>query len=186
MIDVYNKRCPNCVDWPDSQLANRKYRNYCARCFQRLFPKDPLSSTIRCKTKELIVRDFLNENYPDFIHDRAITTPDCSCLRRIDHRALIEDTLLCIETDENQHKGYNREDEEKRYHDVHITWGVGKVIWIRFNPDAYIVNSKKKNPHISTRLRELAKQIDHHTSRIKNNDNTDLVEIHFIYFDESN
>jgi hypothetical protein len=183
MIDIVTARCPNCVDWPDSAVANRKYRNYCARCFQRLFPNDPLTFGIQCKTKEIAVRDFLNANYSGFVHDRAITTPDCSCLRRIDHRKLIDDTLLCIETDENQHKSYNKEDEEKRYNDIHITWGVGKVIWIRFNPDSYRVKNVKKNPHISTRLRALAKEIDHHVSRIENDENTNLVEIHLMYYD---
>jgi hypothetical protein len=138
---------------------------------------------MRTKSKEIIVRDFLNLNFEGFIHDRSITTPDCSCLRRIDHRKLVEDTLLCIETDESQHKSYNRDDELKRYHDVHINWGVGKVVWIRFNPDMYKIGNMRKNPQMATRLTALRKEIERQIIRIENGENGDLVEIHYMYYD---
>jgi hypothetical protein len=184
MVDLKSKMCLNCKDTPYPTTANRNYKGYCAHCFQHLFPKDPLSCCIRSKSKEIIVRDFLNLNFEGFIHDRSITTPDCSCLRRIDHRKLIGDTLLCIETDENQHKGYNKEDELKRYHDVHINWGVGKVVWIRFNPDPYRVDSIRKNPLISTRLVSLQVEIERQMKRIEKGKNNDLVEMCFMYYDE--
>ena len=42
---------------------------------------------------------------------------NCTVRRRIDHRNLINGTLLVIETDENQHKSYNQIDEETQYDD---------------------------------------------------------------------
>jgi hypothetical protein len=183
MEDLKTKKCPNCSLWTDPHKANKKYKGYCARCFQRLFPTDPLASTIRCKTKELMVRDYLNNNFKDFIHDTYLTTPHCDCLRRIDHRTLIEGTLLCVETDENQHKYYDKNDEEKRYNDVHISWGVGKVVWIRFNPDPFVINGKKCNPHMSTRLWRLGKEINRHIDRIQRGKNERIIEMHFLYYD---
>ena len=38
--------------------ANKKYKGYCATCFQNLFPLDPLTLQIRSKTKEIAVKDF--------------------------------------------------------------------------------------------------------------------------------
>jgi hypothetical protein len=39
---------------------------------------------------------------------------------------------LCIETDENQHKTYSKEDEEARYHDLFMAFG-GKFILIIYS-----------------------------------------------------
>ena len=159
MIDVKNAKCKN--DGCPS-IANKKYKNYCSYCFQHLFPLDPLTFQIRCKTKELAVRDFINANYEGFNHDKILEYGGCDCLtrRRIDHRKLIGNTLLCIETDENQHKSYSKQDEETRYNDLLVNFTC-KYIIIRFNPDSYI-NKKgtKTNPYISERLKILKTEID--------------------------
>ena len=72
---------------------------------------------LRQKGPETKVRNFLNEQYEGFIHDHPIYTGNCDCThrRRIDHRKLVENTLLCVETDENSHKSYNKTDEKDRY-----------------------------------------------------------------------
>jgi hypothetical protein len=58
-----------------------------------------------------------------------------------------------------------------------------KFIFIRFNPDAYInEKGKKVNPEISTRLRELEKEIKKQIERINNEDNDDLLEIKHLYY----
>lgn len=182
MIDVKNPRCKN-EGCPS--VANKKYKNYCAYCFQNLFPLDPLTFQIRCKTKELAVRDFINANYEGFNHDKILEYGGCDCLtrRRIDHRKLIGNTLLCVETDENQHKSYSKEDEEARYNDLLVNFTC-KYIIIRFNPDSY-VNKKdvKSNPYISARLGDLKKEIDKQIIRIENNENSELLEVIYLYYD---
>ena len=45
-------------------------------------------------------------------------------------------------------------------------------------------NGKNKNPLISTRLLALQNQMDKQISRIENNENTDLIEVIYMYFDE--
>ena len=52
-----------------------------------------------------MVRDRINQEFEGFYHDKPLWTNDCDCThrRRIDHRKLIGNTLLAIETDENQH-----------------------------------------------------------------------------------
>ena len=185
MIDVKNKRCKG-QDGLCTVRANPKYKGYCGFCFSHTFPKDPLTFQIRCKTKEIAVRDFINSNYEGFVHDKPLHTHNCECThrRRIDHRILINDTMLCIETDEFQHKGYDKDDEEIRYNDLYMMHG-GKWIYIRFNPDKYKdKNGTTRNPAIGTRLRKLQQEIDKQLDRINNSKNTELLEIIKLYYNE--
>ena len=167
------------------QQGNPKYKGYCTHCFANLFPKDPLTFQIRSKTKEIAVRDFINANFEGFCHDKPIYTDhcDCSIKRRIDHRKLIGNTMLAIETDENQHKPYDKMDEETRYDDLMCGF-TGKWVYIRFNPDKYINNKgQRKNPTIGTRLFELQKEIEKQIKRIENEENTELIERIYMYYD---
>ncbi len=186
MIDLNKLTCKAnekgilCSTW-----GNKKYNGYCCTCFANLFPLDPLTLQIRNKTKEIAIRNFLTENYIGFIHDKPLWINGCDCTskRRIDHRMLIDNTLLCIETDENQHKYYNKNDEIIRYDDLMMIHG-GKFIYIRFNPDKYRKKTGKiVNPTITRRCDKLSQEIDKQIIRIKNNENTELLEIIYLYYD---
>ena len=189
MIDILNKKCQGIITdngiCPFDKRGNKKYKNYCIECFRRNFPLDPLTFQIRSKTKEIAVRDYINANFEGFQHDKIMTTShcDCSIKRRIDHRYLINNTLLVIETDENQHKSYDKMDEETRYDDLYMAFS-GKWIYIRFNPDKYI-NKKgtRKNPTIANRLYVLKDEIEKQMKRIENDENTELVERIYLYYD---
>ena len=189
MIDILNKKCPGIINdagiCPFDKRGNKKYKNYCIECFRRNFPLDPLTFQIRSKTKEIAVRDYINANFEGFQHDKIMTTShcDCSIKRRIDHRYLINNTLLVIETDENQHKSYDKMDEETRYDDLYMAFS-GKWIYIRFNPDKYINKTgTRKNPTIANRLYVLKDEIEKQMKRIENDENTELVERIYLYYD---
>ncbi len=171
---------------PFDSRGNPKYNGYCSECFRYNFPLDPLTFQIRSKTKEIAVRDYINANFEGFQHDKIMTTShcDCSIKRRIDHRYLINNTLLVVETDENQHISYDAMDEEIRYDDLYMAFS-GKWIYIRFNPDKYISNKGiRKNPTIASRLPILKEEIQKQLSRIKNNENTELLERIYMYYDK--
>ena len=125
------KRCPNCITWPDSRVGSTVYDGYCATCFKQLFPTDDRSKVIYTHTKEIQVRNAINEEFEGFIHDKPLYTGQCNCThrRRIDHRKLIGATLLCIETDEFGHAGYDPKDEELRYDDLYMIHS-GKWVFI--------------------------------------------------------
>jgi len=182
MIDIISLKCKQ-IKCPIK--GNKKYKGYCTFCYQHLFPNDPLTFQIRCKTKEMAVRCFINSNYNGFHHDQPLYTGECDCTmrRRIDHRKLINNTILAIETDEHQHKYYNKQDEKTRYDDLFMIHS-GKWVFIRFNPDKYKKNNKTMNPSISTRLRILKKEIDCQMKRIESYENTNLMEIIHLYYDE--
>jgi hypothetical protein len=184
MINVVDKTCKG-QDGTCTTLANAKYKNYCAFCFSNMFPTDPLTYQIRSKTKEIATRDFINDHFEGFSHDKPIHTDhcDCSIRRRIDHRKLIGNTMLAIETDENAHKSYDAMDEEIRYDDLYNAFS-GKWIYIRFNPDKFRNKAGvSKNPTIATRLIELKTEIERQIQRIEAEENTELLEIKYMYYD---
>jgi hypothetical protein len=188
MIDLCNKLCKSNYleegkSFDCATLANKKYKGYCTRCYSYHFPNDPLTFQIKSKTKEIAVRDYINLKFEDFYHDKALWIEGCDCThkRRIDHRKLIGNTLLCIETDEEQHKRYDKDDEEVRYNDLMMIHG-GKFIFIRFNPDKYQENGVNKNPIIANRLLVLETEIKKQIKRIENEENTELLEEIFMYY----
>ena len=172
------KRCPNCIDWVDSRSGSSDYNGYCATCFKHIFPSDERSKKIYIHTKEIMVRNHINAIYDGFIHDTPLYTGGCDCThrRRIDHRKLIGNTILAIETDEFAHRGYDTKDEEIRYDDVYMIHS-GKWIFIRFNPDS---NTCKID--IADKLNKLVETIDECITRIERGENTDLFEIIKLYW----
>ena len=180
------KRCPNCIDWIDSRSGNIKYDGYCATCFKRIFPDDIRSKIIYEHSKEIQVRNSINEksetnkSFTGFIHDKPLYTGQCDCThrRRIDHRKLIGNTILAVETDEFAHRrGYDEKDEEIRYDDLYMIHS-GKWIYIRFNPDV----TQKDKTDIEDRIDILLKVIEEQIERIKKEENKDLVEIIKLFY----
>ena len=169
-------RCPNCITWPDSRGSSNKYDGYCATCFKRIFPNDERSKVIYAHTKEIRVRNTINEMFDGFIHDKPLYTGNCDCThrRRIDHRKLIGNTILAIETDENAHNNYDDKDEEIRYDDLFMIHS-GKWIFIRFNPDG-------KNIDMEDKLNKLIETIQEQIDRIENEENNELIEIIKLFY----
>jgi len=90
---------------------------------------------------------------------------------------------LCIEVDENQHKRYKENDEEMRYDDLFMLHG-GKFIFIRFNPDKFInSNNTEKNPYMKLRMPLLKNEIDKQIKRILDEENEELLEIYYLFYD---
>ena len=171
-------RCPNCIDWIDSRSGSSAYDGYCATCFKRCFPADARSQVIYAHTKEIMVRNKINENFEGFVHDKPLYTGNCDCThrRRIDHRKLIGNTMLATETDEFAHRGYDKTDEEIRYDDLYMIHS-GKWIFIRFNPDSNV-----SKVDIDDKLDTLIETMKECIGRIEREENTELVEIIKLYY----
>ena len=173
-------------------VRKQKYKPYCGFCIVHEQPNDPRAKNVRIKSKEMQVRFFINENFEKFMHDKPIRIPNCDCTirRRPDHYKIINGTMLCIETDENQHKSYKEMDKEARINDLYMAYA-GKWIYIRFNPDSYYItvningnNRKtKKNPQMKTRLKALKLEIEKQIKRIENEENKEPVERVYLYYD---
>jgi hypothetical protein len=50
---------------------------------------------------------------------------------------LTNNTMLCVEFDEQQHKNYIKYDENIRYDNLFLDFS-GKYIFIRYNPDKFV------------------------------------------------
>jgi hypothetical protein len=172
-------RCPNCIGWIDSRCGSNEYDGFCATCFKRIFPDDPRSTKIYEHTKEIRVRNAIIEEFHGFIHDKPLYTGNCDCThrRRIDHRKLIGNTIIAVETDEYAHRGYDEKDEEIRYDDLYMIHS-GKWIFIRFNPDI----TKTQNTDIEDRIVVLLDVIEKQIKRIEKEENTELVEIIKLFY----
>jgi hypothetical protein len=184
MIDVKSKRCLG-QDGLCPVSANSKYDNYCTFCFAHTFPTDPRTKDIHINSKELTVRNHINTNFKGFIHNTPIWTGGCDCThrRRIDHRRLINNTLICVETDEHQHLNYDKKDEVDRMNDLFMAYG-GKFIFIRFNPDKYKEHGRTKNPSLGSRLNTLTDTINKQIQRVLACENDELIEVVYLYYDK--
>jgi hypothetical protein len=188
MENIINKKCKAnecgimCPTW-----ANPYYDGFCTHCFAHLFPNHSKTANIRKKSKELRVVHHISSKYEGFLHDKPLYVNlqggCCPSKRRIDLRKLIGNTLLCIEIDENQHRGYCPKNEETRYNDLFMDFS-SKYIFIRYNPDKYTDDKgKKRNPKFETRIKVLEKEIEKHMLRIEQEENKELLEIHHLFFD---
>lgn len=175
--DPYHIVCP--------KYGNKSYDRFCTHCFANLFPDDPRTANIRTKSKELAVVAAVSQKFDDFLHDKtlwfALPGGCCPSKRRIDLWRLIDDTILAIEIDEDAHRYYDAEDEAARYNDLVMDWS-GKYIFIRYNPDAFILGENKFDPPFQERMETLLNEIEHQIQRIERGDNTDLLEIHKLYY----
>ena len=174
--------CIHCIEWPDAQLKSIKFGNFCRRCFVHLFPDDERSLHVRTKSKEIKVQQQITLNFADydFIHDKIMWTGKC-CVhrRRVDHRCMIENTMLCIETDENAHQSYDKNDEENRYSDLFMATSC-KYIFVRFNPDQNR-EARCAKTDFEAKLSVLMPFMRAQIKRIEEGANTELVEIHKLF-----
>jgi len=176
------RTCINCIEWPDAQYKNYKYGQYCCRCFVRLFPEDPKSINSRQKIKEVRVKEQITLHFADyeFIHDKGMSTGTCCSHRRsIDHRCMLGNTMLCIETDEFAHRSYDKNDEENRYSDLFMATSC-KYIFIRFNPDQN-KEARCAKTDFDAKLSVLMPFMRAQIQRIEEGANTELVEIHKLF-----
>jgi hypothetical protein len=159
------------------QRGSPKYKDYCSACYSQNFPLDVLTFQIRSKTKVIAVRDFINSKFEGFQHDEPMWTGACDCTirRRLDHRKLIGNTILAIETDEFGHRGYDKIDEEIRYDDVYMIHS-GKWIFIRFNPDTNV-----SKIDIQDKLDKLVETMNEYIYKIEQEENIELIEIIKLY-----
>ena len=123
-----HRSCISCSDWPDWREGLKHYDGHCYRCFSHKFP-----GHAKVHTKQRVeyeVRAFINAHFQDFVHNKPMHTAHCCPHRRqVDHRREVGNTLLCVETDEHHHRGYDKDDEEARYHDSGPGRGPQPAVW---------------------------------------------------------
>jgi hypothetical protein len=118
----------------------KKYNGYCLHCCINICPEIKVSNNY--KTKETDVVDNLKELFPSYtwIWDKKIK--DGCSKRRPDLLLDLGSHVVIVEVDENKHNDYDCSCEHKRLMEISQDLDHRPVVFIRFNPDNYILNGK--------------------------------------------
>lgn len=115
------------------------------------------------KKKEKKVLKYLDDNLETDYKIQDDRTIDTSCNRKRPDRIYDCNThFVIVEIDENQHKGYSKEEncELVRMHQIYEALGL-PCIFLRFNPDNFKVSGKLVKTNITTRLEQLTVWLQH-------------------------
>jgi hypothetical protein len=193
MIDIKNKTCK--YDWCLTIVSNEKYEGYCLRCFIHTFPDKPVSRNY--KTKEFAVVEYIKQSFQalKWIADKTVQG-GCS-KRRPDLFLDLGTQIIMIEIDENQHQAYDCSCQNKRTMQLSQDVGHVPIVFIRFNPDKYLIQEcmvsscwglnknglsvikKSKREEWDNRLKDLKSQIEYWLK----NQTDKLVEIVELFYD---
>jgi len=184
------KQKSRCAKHGGSQLCrkchlthgNPNFDKHCVDCFVNYYPNDPRSDrNSKLMRRETVVRQAIDGVFKGFIHDKAYFTGGCcEHRRRVDHRIHINDTVLAIETDENAHVSYNKDDEIIRYDDLVMALGT-KFVFIRFNCDTNREEHGAKTT-LEHKINALLLCIGKQIKRIRKNENTELCDIVKLFY----
>lgn len=138
MVDVAKVRCSCCRD---VSVSNKAYEGLCFRCFVLTYPdRDNFRNY---KTKERTVAEHIVNTFP---HQKWVldkTVDGGISKRRPDVSLELDSQVLIIEIDENQHKSYDCSCENKRLMEISLDYNHKSIVFIRFNPDDYMIDGKK-------------------------------------------
>jgi len=160
-----------------TRRLNSDFEMHCVECFIQKYPEDPRSQCpIGYKRAEICVREAIDTAFDGFIHNKTMRG---LTKKRIDHRLLIGNTILAIETDEFAHQYYDENKEKERYHEF-LTETSYKFIFIRFNCDANRESENAKTD-FKNKLRVLLQSITTQISRIQHGQNIQRLEIQELF-----
>ena len=168
-----------------------RYHPFCFMCYCVLHPDEKIPR--RFHIKETYLREEIQKKFSDLniIFNRKIDN-GCSNRRPDIFIECFTHTII-IECDENQHSGYSC--ENKRIMEIFQDLGNRPLVLIRFNPDAYIEESKKipspfkytksgllslNKPEWKWRIKELNRAIFNNLSIIPTKE---ITIIHLFYSD---
>lgn len=144
MVDVVNPRCKSCGLF----VINRK-PYLCSYCKP--------ASTLRQKTKEMMVVNHLREKEIEFIHNKSVGFV-CGNYRP-DIKIDCGTHFIIVEIDEDQHSQYPESCEVARMVNIAQAEGL-PCVFVRYNPDVFRVKGKAKKVHTKTRLELLTSTIE--------------------------
>lgn len=151
MFCIHDKKKSRCKICDGSELCKaphcetrgiKKYNGYCLPCCIHYCPEIQVSRNFKTKENDVVQR--VLEKYPDFnwIADKKIQ--DGCSKRRPDLLLDFGSHVIIVEVDENKHTTYDCSCQNKRLMEISQDIGHKPVVFIRFNPDAYVNQEGKK------------------------------------------
>jgi hypothetical protein len=178
--------------------SNKNYEGFCLRCFIHTYPEK--STKRNYKTKEQNVVDYIKYKFPNLtIITDKIVKDGCS-KKRPDVQIDLGYQVIIVEIDEKQHKNYDCSCQNKRLMELSQDYKHTPIIFIRFNPDDYMINgikiescwkllktgimaiNKTKETEWKNRLKCLKNQIDYWCN--PNNITNKTIEVIQLYYDQ--
>ena len=151
MFCIHDKKKSRCKICDGSELCKaphcetrgiKKYDGYCLPCCIHYCPEIQVSRNFKTKENDVVSR--VLEKYPDFnwIADKKIQ--DGCSKRRPDLLLDFGSHVIIVEVAENKHTTYDCSCQNKRLMEISQDIGHKPVVFIRFNPDAYVNQEGKK------------------------------------------
>lgn len=162
MTDIINFKCASC-----GLYCVRSKISKCAYCK----PK----STLRQKTKEMKVVNFLQENKIELIHNKSVGYV-CGNYRP-DVRIDAGTHLVIVEIDEDQHRHYEQSCEVVRMLNIHQSEGL-RCVFLRYNPDIVKYNNKTVRIYENKRLDLLLDRVRYHIKNVPE----DEITVYRLYY----
>ena len=116
--------------------GNSKYKGHCLNCFIHLFPNE--KNCRNYKTKEKDVVDRIRQSFTNFTWVADKKVQDGCSRRRPDLLLDLGSHIIIVEVDENKHMEYDCSCEHKRLMELSQDLQHRPIVFIRFNPDAYV------------------------------------------------
>ena len=116
--------------------SNPKYKGHCLVCFIHLFPDE--KNVRNYKTKEKDVVDRITNSFHNFTWIADKKVQDGCSRRRPDLLLDMGSHILIMEVDEHKHTDYDCSCEHKRLMELSQDLQHRPIVFIRFNPDAYV------------------------------------------------
>jgi hypothetical protein len=195
MVDIKHNKCKQALC--DVRAQNPQYEGYCLGCFMHNFPDKPVARNY--KTKEAAVAKFIMETFPEMSWVWDVRVMDGCSGRRPDLVCDMGPYVMIIEVDERQHRDYVCACENKRMMLISQDVGHKPIVFIRFNPDAYLTNKgrvsscwkhnkqsilvvpKEKQRDWSGRLEALKNAVEYW----RVNDPAKMIEVVEMFYDEN-
>jgi hypothetical protein len=185
-ICLIGKKCVRCCR-EDEILDNKDLcLEYCS--------KEDIDKYIKriIKKKEIMILEYLNDNI-DYKSRDEYTIKSNNIdkkYNRPDRMYECENHIVIVEVDENQHKSYQcivKETEIARMYDIGSNISETKnkcTIFIRFNPDKYILEGKVQKYSIPKRMDLLVKWVKYFINEYKPKTDNDGVKYVKLFYDE--
>ena len=105
-------------------------------CCLHLFPDTPICRNYKTKETDIVQR--VRAQFPlyTWISDRRVS--DGCSVRRPDLLCDFGTHIIIVEVDEHQHRDYDTTCENKRIMELSHDVGYRPIVFLRFNPDAYV------------------------------------------------
>tara|TARA_Y100000389_G_scaffold128022_2_gene125396 strand:- start:15164 stop:16834 length:1671 start_codon:yes stop_codon:yes gene_type:complete len=168
LVNMIEHKCKKCGL---IEIMSTTEENICIYCVDN-------SVKLRLK-KENIIRNLLDKNNIKYNSHNKIMNKNCDKYRP-DFCIDMNTHMVILEVDEFQHSHYLCDCEYTRMFNISNAFGGLPVIWLRYNPDPYMIKNTRTNTLQKQRHELLLKYLTRHCLKPPSN----LAEVIYLYYND--